>query len=102
VERDIQGTTRVFAIDVKGPMIVNGPATSLAAAVSGVGLAYNISTNVQPLIDQGLLEPCLETFMPESPGFFAYFPHRNQVLPKLRAFLDFWREKNRLDALAED
>ncbi|MCI0995116.1 LysR family transcriptional regulator [Pseudomonas corrugata] len=98
VEQDAEGTPRVFAIDVKGPMIVNGPATSLAAAVSGVGLAYNISSNVQPLIDQGLLEPCLDTFMPESPGFFAYFPHRNQVLPKLRAFLDFCSEKNRADA----
>lgn len=98
VERSEQEDARAFAMDVRGPLIVNGPATSLSAAVSGVGLAYNISINVEPLVRQGLLEPCLEAFMPESPGFFVYFPNRKQVLPKLRAFLDFWSETNRLGA----
>lgn len=82
---------QTFSIAVKGPLIVNGPAMCLSAAVAGVGLTYNIGTVVRPLIDRGLLTTCLEPFLPESPGFFIFFPDRKQVLPKLRAFIDFWR-----------
>ncbi len=89
-ERLRGGRLRAFEIAVPGPLIVNGVGLSLSAAVSGVGLTYTIAANVEPLVKQGLLEPCLESFMPEHPGFFIYFPSRAQVLPKLRAFLDFW------------
>lgn len=58
----------------------------------GVGLTYNIASVVEPLVRQGLLEPCVEGLMPESPGLFIYFPSRKQMLPKLRAFVEFWKE----------
>ncbi|MBB2818829.1 UNVERIFIED_ORG: DNA-binding transcriptional LysR family regulator [Rhizobium esperanzae] len=90
VEHTEEIGTRSFAMDVAGGLTVNGPATSLSAAQAGVGLAYNIAGVVEPLIRQGLLETCLETFMPTSPGFFIYFPDRKQALPKLRAFVDYW------------
>ncbi|MGY5811752.1 LysR family transcriptional regulator [Rhizobium sp. LEGMi198b] len=93
VERTNENETRAFAMDVEGRLTVNGPATSLSAAQAGVGLAYNIAAVVEPLIRQGLLETCLETFMPTSPGFFIYFPDRKQALPKLRAFVDYWHGK---------
>lgn len=83
-------------MDVKGPLTVNGLATCISAAVSGVGLTYNIASNiasvVEPLVRQGLLEPCVEGLMPESPGLFIYFPSRKQMVPKLRAFVEFWKE----------
>jgi len=88
-ERLARGKLREFEIGVTGPLIVHGATLSLPAAVAGVGLAYNIAANVEPLVRQGSLEPCLERFMPKSPGLFIYFPCRAQVLPKLRAFLDF-------------
>ncbi|MCZ4432028.1 LysR substrate-binding domain-containing protein [Agrobacterium sp. SOY23] len=91
-ERSGQDDPRSFSMDVKGPLTVNGPATCISAAVSGVGLTYNIASVVEPLVRQGLLEPCLEGFMPESPGLFIYFPSRKQMLPKLRAFVEFWKE----------
>lgn len=91
-ERSGRGEPRTFTMDVKGPLTVNGPATCTSAAVAGVGLTYNIASVVEPLVRQGLLEPCLEGFMPESPGFFIYFPNRKQMLPKLRAFVDFWKQ----------
>ncbi len=89
-ERVGRGKLRKFEIGVTGPLIVNVSTLNIHAAVSGVGLTYNIGANVDPLVQQGLLEPCLQSFMPESPGFFIYFPSRAQVLPKLRAFLEFW------------
>jgi DNA-binding transcriptional LysR family regulator len=82
--------SREFEIAVKGPLIVNAPALALSAAISGVGLTYTVAANVAPLVEQGLLQPCLEPFMPTMPGFFIYFPSQAQMLPKLRAFLDFW------------
>jgi DNA-binding transcriptional LysR family regulator len=80
---------REFEIAVQGPLIVNGSALMLSAAVSGLGLAYTMADTVAPLVDEGLLETCLEGFMPENPGFYLYFPSRAQVMPKLRAFIDF-------------
>ncbi|RFB82400.1 LysR family transcriptional regulator [Rhizobium leguminosarum bv. trifolii] len=87
---DVGGELRAFEIAVKGPLIVNGSGPSLSAAVSGVGLAYNIADNVAARVRQGLLEPCLEDFMPTMSGFFLYFPSQARALPKLRAFLDFY------------
>ncbi|WP_260958039.1 LysR family transcriptional regulator [Pseudomonas citri] len=92
VDHQASGGPRAFSIDVKGPLIVNGPATCLAAAVAGVGLTYNIRGVVEPLMRQGLLEPCLDAFMPESAGFFIFFPSRKHMPPKLRAFIDFARK----------
>ncbi|NLS20704.1 LysR family transcriptional regulator [Rhizobium sp. P40RR-XXII] len=84
---------RVFEIAVKGPLTVNGALLCVSAAASGVGLTYTVASVVEPLVRQGLLEPCLERFMPTIPGFFMYFPKQATLLPKLRAFLDFWAAK---------
>ena len=84
------GKPREFEMAVKGPLIVNSAGMTLSAAVSGIGLTYSVAGNIEHLVRQGLLEPCLETFMPMMPGFFIYYPSRAQALPKLRALLDFW------------
>ena len=91
-ERLGHGEVRKFESAVKGPLVVNDVRMGFAASVSGVGLTYNITAHVEPLVRQGLLEPCLEAFMPTMPGFFIYFPSRAQVLPKLRAFLNYWSQ----------
>jgi DNA-binding transcriptional LysR family regulator len=78
---------------VKGPLIVNQPGLCISAAVAGVGLTYTVANTIEPLISDGRLQPCLESFMPSIPGFFLYFPSTAQVLPKLRAFLDYWRRE---------
>jgi DNA-binding transcriptional LysR family regulator len=67
---------------------------SPSVGASPPGLAYNTAEACAPLIREGRLEACLEPFLPENPGLFVYFPSRAQVLPKLRAFLDFWRENS--------
>jgi DNA-binding transcriptional LysR family regulator len=80
---------RDLEVAVSGPLIVNGSTLMLSACVAGVGLAYTMSDVITPLTEAGLLETCLDPFMPENPGFFVYFPSRDQVAPKLRAFIDF-------------
>lgn len=84
---------REYALAVDGQIIANDGSVMISAAVMGLGLAYVLAPVVEPLCQQGLLETVLEPFCPETPGFFLYFPSRHQVMPKLRAFIDFAREK---------
>jgi DNA-binding transcriptional LysR family regulator len=80
---------REFALAVDGQIIANEGNVMISAAMTGLGLAYVLGPVVEPLCEQGLLETVLEPFCPQIPGFFIYFPARHQVMPKLRAFLDF-------------
>jgi DNA-binding transcriptional LysR family regulator len=86
---EFEESGREWEMAVPGGFTTNDGALMLAACVEGLGLAYTLEPAAAPLVEQGLVERVLEPFMPESPGFFLYFPHRAQVLPKLRAFADF-------------
>lgn len=86
---------REFALAVDGPVIANEANVMISAAVMGLGLAYLLDPVAEPLCRRGLLERALEPFCPQTPGFFLYFPSRHQVLPKLRAFIDFARTRLR-------
>jgi DNA-binding transcriptional LysR family regulator len=79
---------REFAVAVDGSVIVNEGGLMLASAVMGLGLAYTLGPVAEPLCNQGMLETVLEEFCPQTPGFYLYFPSRNQVMPKLRAFIE--------------
>lgn len=80
---------REFSIAVEGPVTVNEAGIMMTSAVIGLGLAYTLAPMAEPLCEQGLLEQVLEPFCPKTAGFFLYFPSRHQVMPKLRAFIDF-------------
>jgi DNA-binding transcriptional LysR family regulator len=79
---------REVAVAVDGPVIVNESGAMMAAAAMGLGLAYTLEPVARPLREAGVLETVLEPFLPETPGFFLYFPARHQVMPKLRAFIE--------------
>ncbi|MGQ9367642.1 LysR family transcriptional regulator [Azospirillum sp. A39] len=78
-----------FAVSVDGSLIVNDVDLAIRAAADGLGLAYVFETLAAPFLADGALETVLEGFAAQSPGFFLYFPARVQVMPKLRAFIDF-------------
>jgi len=86
---EFEDAGRDIEVAVTGPLIVNTNTLMLSACVAGVGLAYSMTDLIAPLIEAGLLETVLDPFMPENPGLFLYFPGRDQVAPKLRAFIDF-------------
>ena len=79
-------------IAVEGPLIVNDMDVAKAAALRGVGLAYMAEPLVAEQVRAGRLELILEDWAPFSPGAYLYYPSRSQMLPKLRAFIDFIRE----------
>ena len=79
-------------MSVGGPLIVNDLDVARAAALRGVGLAYLAEPLVTEHLAAGRLELALEDYAAWSPGAYLYYPSRTQMLPKLRAFIDFIRE----------
>jgi DNA-binding transcriptional LysR family regulator len=78
-----------FDVGVDGGLIVNDTDMKLRAAIDGLGLAYELHAVARPFIEAGLLVEALAPYSTDTPGFYLYFPARAQVLPKLRAFIDF-------------
>ena len=56
-----------------------------------VALAHVAAPNVAALVEEGILETVLDSYATGSDGLFLYYPSRAQVMPKLRAFIDFVR-----------
>lgn len=86
---------RDIEVSVDGPLIVNDGALNISAAVKGLGLAYVPEPIVIQHVRKGELEIVLGDYASNSPGLFLYYPSRSQMLPKLRAFIDFARERVR-------
>jgi DNA-binding transcriptional LysR family regulator len=82
---------RQINVDVSGPVIVNDFAALVMAVETGVGIAYMAEPNVKKQIETGKLEVVLQGYGASSGGLFLYYPSRRQVMPKLRAFIDYVR-----------
>ncbi len=82
---------RQVSVDVSGPVIVNDFAALVMAVETGVGLAYMAEPNVDAQLADGRLEKVLHGYGVSSGGLFLYYPGRKQVMPKLRAFIDYVR-----------
>jgi DNA-binding transcriptional LysR family regulator len=82
---------RMVEAQVTGPLIVNDFMGQMAAAQQGAGLIYT----AEPVLDAALAAGQLKIVMPDhsltSGGVFLYYPSRRQVMPKLRAFIDYIR-----------
>lgn len=80
---------RSIDVTVTGRIVVNELTTVVALAERGMGLAQISEPLVQAQIADGRLETVLDHLAPTSPGLFLHYPGHAQVLPKLRAFIDF-------------
>lgn len=84
---------RWFEIDVNGPLITNEPSLPIRAALDGLLLVHTLEPMVREHIAAGRLQTVLDAWLPPFDGFYLYYPSRLQVPPKLRAFIDFLRER---------
>jgi DNA-binding transcriptional LysR family regulator len=83
---------RPVEVAVHGPVILNDLGATLAVARQGIALAHVAEPLVQAQLASGALETVLDEFAPRSPGVYLYYPSRTQMLPKLRAFVDYIRD----------
>ncbi|MCC8401483.1 LysR family transcriptional regulator [Paraburkholderia sp. MMS20-SJTN17] len=84
---------RVFDVITQGRLVTNDLRTMVQAAERGVGLLHVIDDYVRAQLDEGRLVPVLQMWCPSFPGFYLYTAGRAQMPAKLRALIDFLREK---------
>ena len=83
---------RQIDVAVTGPVIVNDHTALMMALRRGVGIAYTAEPNAETMMANGEVEILLRDYATSSNGLFLYYPERRQVMPKLRAFIDFVRQ----------
>ena len=83
---------REFDVSVTGPVIVNDWSAALVAMRTGVALSMMAEPMATAMVDAGEIELVLTDHAASTSGLFLYYPGRKQVMPKLRAFIDYVRE----------
>ncbi len=78
-----------FDIELESPLITNDGRQLVAMAKAGLGFAQVFAEAVRDEVARGELVPVLEEWSDPFPGFFLYFPTRQQLPTKLRVFIDF-------------
>ena len=87
---------QMVQIDVQGRLIVDDMHSVVDAAVRGAGVAYAYADFARQEIAAGSLVRILTEDGATDDAFHIYYPHRSHMPGKLRAFVDFMRDANRL------
>jgi DNA-binding transcriptional LysR family regulator len=88
---DLERGKRLWRVPVRGPIITNDSTFRRRLALAGVGLVYTLEPVLAEDIAKKRLRIVLESYAPEVPGLFLYFPSRAQISPAFRAFVDMAR-----------
>ncbi|KTE33497.1 MULTISPECIES: LysR family transcriptional regulator [unclassified Sphingopyxis] len=83
---------REFEVGVSGPVIVNDFTAMMVAVNAGVAMGMTAEPVVKAQVAAGQLELVLGDYACSTSGLFLYYPSRKQVMPKLRAFIDYVRD----------
>jgi DNA-binding transcriptional LysR family regulator len=81
-------------LDVTGPLVLDDMRAVLGAARADNGLAYVFEHLAAPDLASGALERVLPDHELVREAFFLYYPSRAQLPRKLRAFIDWFRDRN--------
>lgn len=83
---------REFDVAVTGPVIVNDWIAATVAMRSGIAMIMTAEPVAKSLVESGDVELVLTDYASATSGLFLYYPSRKQVMPKLRAFIDYVRD----------
>lgn len=75
---EFEKDSKKLNIHVDGQLIFNTSTHIVAAAVSGLGIAFLPEEEFSPYIEQGKLVKMLEDWCPPFPGYHLYYPSRRQ------------------------
>lgn len=84
-----------FTVEPQGRLTTNDDDEMIRAALQGVGLVQHLDVAVRGHIREGALVRVLKPWCRPFPGFYLYIPSREQMAPKLRAFMDLLAWKRR-------
>lgn len=78
-----------ISVSVSGPLEVNSPLATRAAALAGLGFAILPDFIAAPEIESGRLVSVLDDRVLTGGGIFAVYPHRRYLPAKVRVFVDY-------------
>jgi DNA-binding transcriptional LysR family regulator len=84
---------REHAVRVAGPLHSNNGDLLAAAAVAGVGIAYEPEFILGPDLKAGRLVPILTSYTAPLGPIYAVYPSRRYLTAKVRAFVDFLAQR---------
>jgi len=76
-------------VAVSGNLTVTDAGTKIGACLAGYGIAQVIDLGIDTHLRAGMLEPVLTDWPDETFPLYVYYPSRNHVPAKVRAFIDF-------------
>jgi DNA-binding transcriptional LysR family regulator len=76
-------------VAVSGNLTVTDAGTKIGACLAGYGIAQVIDLGIDTHLRAGTLEPVLTDWPGETYPLYVYYPSRNHVPAKVRAFIDF-------------
>jgi DNA-binding transcriptional LysR family regulator len=76
-------------VAASGNLTVTDAGTKLGACLAGYGIAQVIDLGIDAHLRAGTLEPVLTDWPDETFPLYVYYPSRNHVPAKVRAFIDF-------------
>ncbi|MGO4382311.1 LysR family transcriptional regulator [Pseudoduganella sp. RAF53_2] len=76
-------------VAVRGNLTVTDAGTKIGACLAGYGIAQLIDLGVEAHLRSGALVPVLTDWPDETFPLYVYYPSRNHVPAKVRAFIDF-------------
>lgn len=79
----------VHVVPISGTMQSNNGLVNRAAAVSGAGIVLLPTFYLGDQLRSGELKPILCKFRPQDLAVYAVYPERRNLMPKVRAFVDF-------------
>ena len=91
----VRGRHKNVEYEVPGNLTIGDTVFGIDAALEGVGLAYTFAELVRPHLRSGKLKRVLTPYSPTFPGFYLYYPSRLNQPTKLKALIDYVRERRR-------
>lgn len=88
-EWELRRGTHVVPIATRGRILVNDAGTTLATCLAGIGIAQVFSLGMKEYLDTGQLVDLFPDWPDETFPLHAFYPSRQHVPAKVRAFIDF-------------
>lgn len=84
---------REIELAIEARVDTNEMSVMVRLALDGAGIASGLERTWAPYVASGKVVTLLDKYCPPFPGFYLYYPRRTRVPGKLRAFIDFLKER---------
>jgi DNA-binding transcriptional LysR family regulator len=84
---------RDIELAIEARVDTNEMSVMVRLALDGVGVAAGLERTWVPHLQSGKVVRLLDKYCLPFPGFFLYYPRRTRVSAKLRALIDFSKER---------